>query len=406
VNGPLAESETFQSSWTPALPPEAAARAMGVSNGVAARLRDHHRVQLAAVTAPTQTAFPRTIHWQPTSLAQGDAGMALICAYLDACFPDQEWDRIGHRYLTAAAQGAEQAPFQSSGLFSGLAGVAFSALSLSRGGSRYRRLLTAVNDALLPQIATQAHNLKRQAMDGLSFGVFDVISGLAGIGAYLLAYHSSRRDDAVAVAVIEVLDALVALAGDTGGLPRWWTPPHLLGDEEASALHPYGNLNCGLAHGIPGPLALMALALSRGIVVSGLEEAIDRLAEWLIGYRAGDEWGVNWPYAVPLTRDGAPECAAASRAPSRAAWCYGAPGVARALWLAGAARRRSERRDLAIEVMEAVYRRPLRASYRIAHPLPRRRRASPDHITVRSRYQAPGVHRGDNRPLRVAVRYL
>jgi lantibiotic biosynthesis protein len=316
------------------------------------------------VTAPTQTAYPRTVHWQPTSLAQGDAGMALICAYLDTCFPDQEWDRIGHRYLTAAAQSAEQTPFQSSGMFSGLAGVAFSALALSRSGSRYRRLLTALNDALLPQIELQAHKLKRQAMDGLSFGDFDVISGLSGIGAYLLAYHSSRRDDAVAVLVIEaVLDALVALAGDTGGLPRWWTPPHLLGDEEAAALHPYGNLNCGLAHGIPGPLALMALALSSGTAVPGLEEAIDRLAEWLMGYRAADDWGVNWPYAVPLTRDGAPDRAAASRAPSRAAWCYGAPGVARALWLAGAARRRSEWRDLAVEAMEAVYRRPVAARH-------------------------------------------
>jgi lantibiotic biosynthesis protein len=335
---------------------------MVVSHAVAACLRDYQRVQLAAVSARAQTTFPRTVHWQPTSLAQGDAGMALICACLDACFPDQEWDRIGHRYLTTAAQGAEQAPFQSSGMFSGLAGLAFSALSLSRGGSRYRRLLTVLNDALLPQIEAQAKNLKRHGNDGLSFGSFDVISGLAGAGAYLLAYHSSRGDDAAVLAATEgVLDALVALSGDSGGLPRWWTPPHLLGDEEAAALHPYGNLNCGLAHGIPGPLALMALALSSGTVVSGLEEAIDRLAEWLMGYRAPDRWGVNWPYAVPLTRDGVPDRAAASRTPGRAAWCYGAPGAARALWLAGVARQRSEWRNIAVEAMQAVYRRPVAA---------------------------------------------
>ena len=53
--------------------------------------------------------------------------------------------------------------------------------------------------------------------------------------------------------------------------------------------------------------ALMALALSSGTVVPGLEEAIDRLAEWLMDYRAGDDWGVNWPYAVPLTANGAPD---------------------------------------------------------------------------------------------------
>jgi hypothetical protein len=134
-----------------------------------------------------------------------------------------------------------------------------------------------------------------------------------------------------------------------------------LGDDEAVALYPYGNLNCGLAHGIPGPLALMALALSRGTTVPGLEEAIDRLADWLVCHRADDAWGVNWPYAVPLTPEGVPDRAAAARTPSRAAWCYGAPGVARALWLAGVARQQSRPCNLAIEAMEAVYRRPLAA---------------------------------------------
>jgi hypothetical protein len=134
-----------------------------------------------------------------------------------------------------------------------------------------------------------------------------------------------------------------------------------MGDDETAALYPHGNLNCGLAHGIPGPLALMALALSIGTAVPGLEEAIDRSADWLVCHRADDAWGINWPYSVPLTPEGAPDRAAAARTPSRAAWCYGAPGVARALWLAGVARRRPEWCNLAIEAMEAVYRRPVAA---------------------------------------------
>ena len=44
---------------------------------------------------------------------------------------------------------------------------------------------------------------------------------------------------------------------------------------------------------------------------------------------------------------------------SRAAWCYGTPGIARALWLAGTARGRSEWCNLAIDAMAAVYRRPM-----------------------------------------------
>src|SRR5271166_711629 len=113
-----------KSSWAPKLPPALAVRALGVAREVAERLRDHRRVALAVATAPTQTAFPRGVHWQPPTLAQGDAGIALTCAYLDACLADEGWDRIGHSYLTAAAEGAERFHL-SAGMFGGLAGLAF-----------------------------------------------------------------------------------------------------------------------------------------------------------------------------------------------------------------------------------------------------------------------------------------
>jgi hypothetical protein len=108
-------------------------------------------------------------------------------------------------------------------------------------------------------------------------------------------------------------------------------------------------------------LALMALALSRGVIVPGIEEAVDQLVTWLLAHRADDGWGVNWPYAISLTQEGLPDRSAGTDGPSRAAWCYGAPGVARALWLAGVARDRPDWRNLAIEAMEAVYRRPIAA---------------------------------------------
>jgi len=187
-----------------------------------------------------------------------------------------------------------------------------------------------------------------------------VISGCAGAGAYLL----SRRDDPGAAAALEaVLRAIVALAGGAGPRPRWWTPAHLLFDEETAAMYPHGNLNCGLAHGIPGPLALLALAFARGIRVPGIEEAAERLAVWLVTNRADDAWGVNWPYSVPLTREGLPDRGAKAYGPSRTAWCYGAPGVARTLWLAGVAFDRPAWRELALEAMQAVYRRPVAARY-------------------------------------------
>jgi hypothetical protein len=282
----------------------------------------------------------------------------MVCSYLDACLPDEGWDGAGHAYLVAAAEGAEQLPHLSAGMYSGLAGLAFASWSLSREASRYRRLLASIDNALIPRVVGQAEGLIRADGDGMSVSEFDVISGCAGAGAYLL----SRRDDARAVAALEAtLRAIGVLAGGTGQRPRWWTPAHLLFDEETAAIYPHGNLNCGLAHGIPGPLALLALAFSQGIRVSGMEEAAERVAVWLVTNRADDAWGVNWPYSVPLTPEGLPDRTAKAYGPSRTAWCYGAPGIARALWLAGTAFARPEWCDLALEAMRAVYRRPASA---------------------------------------------
>ena len=244
-----------QSSWTPALRPALASAATSVVRDLAGRLRDQQRVGLAVAAAPTQTAFPLGVRWLAPSLAQGDAGIAMTCAYFDACWADEGWDRVGHNYLTTAAVAAEGLPQLSPAMFGGLAGLAFAAWSLSRGATRYRNLLATLDDALVPQVTAQANGLAWPTIDGMPFGQFDVISGLAGIGAYLLL-----RCEQLA-ALESTLRALVVLANDTGSRPRWWTPSHLLGDEETAALYPHGNLNCGLAHGIPGPLAMMALAL-------------------------------------------------------------------------------------------------------------------------------------------------
>ena len=274
------------------------------------------------------------------------------------------------------------AAFQSSGMFSGLAGVAFASWSLSRGRHWYRRLVTTLTTPCSPRLATQARDLIAQNTEGLSFGEFDVISGLAGAGAYVLAYLRDKPADTNALAVSEaILGALVHLAGDTGDLPCWWTPLHFLGSDEAVALASVRDpqLRAGRI-GIPGPSALMALALPSGITVTGLEEAIDRSADWLECHRADDAWGVNWPYAVPLSPEGAPDYAAAAKAPGRAAWCYAGRG-SRALAGRGGPQAASVC-NLAIEAMEAVYRRPV--AYVISTAcLNASRRGRPSQITLR-----------------------
>jgi hypothetical protein len=341
---------------TPALGPDRAAAATSVALEVARRLGDPAQVAAAVAAAAQQTAFPESVHWAPSSLAQGDTGLALLCSYLDTCCPDEGWDVTGHQFLTSAARAAERSGELPPGIFGGTSGLAFAAWSLSRGGTRYQRLLGALEDALLPQARQLASTLDRQT-GGAFVAQFDLISGLSGVGAYLLC---RRQQPQVADALDVVLRSLVALTTTTERPPRWHTPARFMRDESMARHYPYGNLNCGLAHGIPGPLALMALAHLEGVTVPGLAEAMGRVADWLVNNRADDAWGVNWPTAVALTADGGWDPAVPSE-PSRSAWCYGSPGVARALWLAGAALGDVGLCALAVEAMVAVLARPVPA---------------------------------------------
>jgi hypothetical protein len=341
-------------AWTGVLTPERAAVATSVALDAARRLREPARVGAAILAAADQTAFPESVHWEPYGVAQGDAGLALLCGYLDACFPDEGWDVTGHSLLASAAREAEGSGQLPPGIFGGMSGLAFAAWSLSRHGTRYQRLLRSLEATLVPQATQLSSTLVRQRA-GVAVSHFDLISGLSGIGAYLLC----RRDrPEMADPLDAVLASLVALTTAEGGVPRWHTPPRFMRDESMARHYPYGNLNCGLAHGIPGPMALMALAHCAEVPVPGLVEAIGRIADWLVTNRVNDAWGVNWPTAVPLT-DASGGDPAASPDPSRSAWCYGSPGVARALWLAGEALGDAGLCALAIEAMEAVFRRPI-----------------------------------------------
>lgn len=351
-------------SWRPILDERASAEAIAVTRDVANRFRTRERVQRALDAAPQQTRFPQSIHWRPSAVSQGFAGLAILCGGVDAALPNEGWDACAHDNLHAAVRGAEQQPRLHVGLYSGLAGLAFTATYLSRGHSRYRRLLATIDAALLPLIASAAATTN--ARHGVDVATFDVISGLAGVGRYLLL----RADEAPHRGALDaVLRALVMLIADHDGLPHWHTPPRFLADNATRAAYPSGNLNCGLAHGIPGPLALLSLAAIRGVVVDGQRDAIGRVADWMARHRTNDQWGVNWPTAVALAGDAASRASRSAEQPqdrsssgcSRTAWCYGAPGIARALWFASEALADESYRELAIAAMAAVYRRPLAA---------------------------------------------
>jgi hypothetical protein len=117
--------------------PKQAAVALAVARETALRFKDSSQIGMALTLAQGQTAFPKSIYWRPYGIAQGYAGLAVMCGYLDACFPDERWDIIGHQYLEIATRGVEKQTQVSIGLFSGLSGLAFAVWYLSCQGTRY-----------------------------------------------------------------------------------------------------------------------------------------------------------------------------------------------------------------------------------------------------------------------------
>jgi hypothetical protein len=332
-------------------------RALQVARDVAARFCNPDRVAEIVEAAGEQSEVDAARRWVPFSVAYGHAAMALLFGQMDRCFPDQEWDQVAHIYLAFAARSLEAVPSPAlwPGMFGGLTGLCFATHYLSRDGSRYQRLLGTLDELLFEQTVKMAR-LPQPFPGGVGFGDYDVISGPAGIGAYLLLRQGAPG---AAPAMDAVLERLIFLSQwrDDSHL-RLFIPPEWQPTEHHLEQYPHGSTDCGLAHGAPGPLAFLALARRQDFERPGLDEAIRRLADWVVAQRYEDDWGINWPYAVPPDGVEPPP-----KATTRAAWCYGSPGVAPALWLAGRALQDADLQDVAVEAMRAVRRRPVKAAW-------------------------------------------
>ncbi|MGW8784442.1 lanthionine synthetase C family protein [Streptomyces sp. NPDC055796] len=329
--------------------------ALFVARDVAVRATDRSRIARSLPVARRQTRFPESVRWDPWGLSGGSAGIALLCSYLDQCLPQEGWDSVGHGFLAEGAAALERGEPTQIGLFDGLSGFAFAVDSLSRNGDRYRHLLEDLDEMLAPRASAVAARIQAGTF-GLPACAFDTIYGASGVAAHLL-----RRDPFGVLR--QILTAMVRRSEpDSHGAPRWATPPEMLASESMRRAYPSGQLNCGLAHGIPGPLAVLSLSLGTRHEVPGQADAVRSLARWLLAHRANDAWGGSWPDAVPLGPDGraAPQPPAVA---TRAAWCYGNPGVARSLWLAGGALDDDELRLAAIQGLMSVLRRPVELRY-------------------------------------------
>lgn len=284
------------------------------------------------------------------SLAGGAAGIALL--HIERARSGHgDWP-TAHAWLAAAAHDDLSAG-PNAGLFFGAPALAFvTHAAADRSGKLTRALadLDTSTIALTHRRLDQAHaRIDRGERPVLA--EFDLIRGLAGFGSYHLLRHPHHH---ITRAVLAYLVRLTTPLRSGGGLPGWWTEVSPNGDPSPD--FPGGHGNIGMAHGISGPLALLSLALQRGVVVDEHTDAIGRICAWLDAWQQQHPAGPWWPGIITL--DDVHNGHLRQPSPGRPSWCYGTPGLARAQQLAALATGDTARQHTAQTAMLGCLRDP------------------------------------------------
>jgi lantibiotic modifying enzyme len=297
-------------------------------------------------------SFEETHEWESITLSQGYPGLICLFSELNAIFPNEGWDSQTHACIEKLINEIKQWGIHNSSLFSGTAGICFAVNVAAQQTGNYSNLNNSLHTQLLKDIRT--HYLKplqkvREEKKGVSPQLYDVISGVAGILPYLLVKANQRETHSI---ILELLAELVSLTQpiviEDKQLPGWFIAErHLNNGENFSD----GCLDTGLAHGIAGVLCVLAKATLKGINVSGQLTSMRTITSWLESLQSNvgpfqkiwpSRFSVNYKPqrqyddALTLCRDG---------------WCYGAPGVAFALFMASCAMKDKELYTYAIDAM-------------------------------------------------------
>lgn len=249
---------------------------------------------------------------QNPSLSSGSAGAALLFGYL-AKVTGEAGALSNCRMLMDIAGGMLAGQASDCSLFAGFPGIGWAANHL--------------HDLLDPASEDPASEIDDAVILMLDrpewHDSYDLIIGLVGHGVYALERLKTEAGREILARVVRHLDRL-AVPKD-GGF-AWFTPAWQLPPWQRE-LAPEGYWNLGLAHGIPGVLALLGRAIKADVESATAKRLLEGGMAWLLAHR-NIEGGEGW-FANSL-----PEGQQWKSRDSRVAWCYGDLGLSAALLMA------------------------------------------------------------------------
>ena len=268
------------------------------------------------------------------SLANGYAGIILFLNELSIITGNNMDNKI-HIFLKNAVNFLENSRPISPSLFKGIAGFNHTVSLVNKNTNNYYKLLNKLDNILIIYYEKYIRDLKLyKSNNKLYLPIdleYDVIYGVSGIARYVLErYKSNGMMEQIANQIIFFLINLTKDILHEGRVKKGWYS-HSYNQKEDSYYIDYEHCyyNLGLAHGISGPLAILSIFLINGFELKGQKEAIQIIINWLkqIDSHIQD---TAWPYTIK-------DIDFIDNSDYRFAWCYGIPGIAISMLLAGKA---------------------------------------------------------------------
>lgn len=303
-----------------------------------------------------------TSKFNPLSLSHGYPGLIMLFAEMDRLQPGERWDHVTHAYIKQLKVILEQTGINNDpSLYNGLSGINFSIILASNNGKRYSSIIKKL-EASLYDFGTEYLYKIKEINKQLKYGTpeygYDLITGLTGIGAYILKSKNSNL-----IGLLEnILSFFIELSlngvSNEKGVCSFLSSPEAFIIEEDKKNYPYGCLNLGMSHGISGPLALLSLSYIQGVRLDNQLDSIITLASEFTNTLSVDKNG----YFVKRMVDtkGLTNNFKTGNNERYDAWCYGGFGVAGALALAYEATRDSGIKETALKVIGGLLKSPVK----------------------------------------------
>ncbi|MFH4356146.1 MAG: lanthionine synthetase C family protein [Neisseriaceae bacterium] len=298
--------------------------------------------------------LPNFLAWSASTLAQGLPGVLVLFANAGEWFSEEEQEKLLEQLIRRIYHHVS-AGVANLSLFAGLTGIAF-AIAVASRRKKYEPILVKLDKALTGQLDAF---LLGGNLEKLHASFFDVVSGISGIGRYLLLRVEEGGNDSLRPHLIKILKKIQEIQDTKQGKYSWRIPMESQFLEIEKTHYPFGNYNLGLAHGVLGPFSLFDTCLRDSITVDRHRETLLSMGNYLREFILLDSEGE--PYWPPRCRAGFRGEKAESPKicwNGRDGWCYGNASCSLILWKIGSSLEESEFKKLAIQLVRGSLRHP------------------------------------------------